>query len=56
VYVNGGYSGHGVMGSASGARRLAELIVDPTANERNPFSCDRSLDSDLEDDVESLVI
>jgi sarcosine oxidase, subunit beta len=37
LYVNSGYSGHGVMGSAAGARRLADLIVGREREERNPF-------------------
>jgi glycine/D-amino acid oxidase-like deaminating enzyme len=37
LYVNSGYSGHGVMGSAAGARRLADLIVGKEREEQNPF-------------------
>jgi sarcosine oxidase subunit beta len=37
LYVNSGYSGHGVMGSAAGARRLADLIVGREREETNPF-------------------
>ncbi len=37
IYVNGGYSGHGVMGSPAGARRLADLIVGKEKEEDNPF-------------------
>jgi sarcosine oxidase subunit beta len=37
LYVNSGYSGHGVMGSAAGARRLADLIVGREREDENPF-------------------
>jgi sarcosine oxidase, subunit beta len=37
LFVNSGYSGHGVMGSPAGARRLADLIVGKEKEERNPF-------------------
>jgi len=37
LYVNSGYSGHGVMGSPAGARRLADLIVGREREETNPF-------------------
>lgn len=37
LYLNAGYSGHGVMGSAAGARRLADLIVGREREETNPF-------------------
>jgi D-hydroxyproline dehydrogenase subunit beta len=37
LYVNSGYSGHGVMGSAAGARRLADLIVGKEREDENPF-------------------
>jgi glycine/D-amino acid oxidase-like deaminating enzyme len=37
LYLNSGYSGHGVMGSAAGARRLADLIVGREREEANPF-------------------
>jgi sarcosine oxidase subunit beta len=37
LYVNSGYSGHGVMGSPAGARRLADLITGKDKEETNPF-------------------
>jgi sarcosine oxidase subunit beta len=37
LYLNSGYSGHGVMGSAAGARRLADLIVGREREDTNPF-------------------
>ncbi len=41
LYLNLGYAGHGIMASAGGARLLADLIVDPAANEQNPFRYQR---------------
>jgi sarcosine oxidase subunit beta len=49
VWVNGGYSGHGVMASAGGARRLVDLIVG-RRDGPNPFAPDRPL-HEHEDDV-----
>jgi sarcosine oxidase subunit beta len=40
LYVNTGYSGHGVMSSIGGARQLVELITGRT--EQNPFALDRT--------------
>jgi sarcosine oxidase subunit beta len=40
LYVNTGYSGHGVMSSIGGARRLVERIVGPRGD--NPFALDRT--------------
>jgi len=37
LYLNAGYSGHGVMGSPGGARRLADLIVGREREDANPF-------------------
>jgi D-hydroxyproline dehydrogenase subunit beta len=51
LWLNGGYSGHGVMASAGGARLLVDLItgsstapegaLGPSNNEENPFRVDR---------------
>lgn len=41
LYVNGGYSGHGVMGSAGGARILLEEILGRAGD--NPFHPGRSV-------------
>lgn len=38
LYVNTGYSGHGVMASPGGARLLADLIAGCRADVDNPFS------------------
>lgn len=37
LFLNTGYSGHGVMGSPAGARLLADLIVGREKEEANPF-------------------
>ncbi len=39
VYLNGGYSGHGIMGSAGGSRQVVDMIVgrlDPAAHPLRP--------------------
>ena len=40
LYVNTGYSGHGVMSSIGGARHLLDLITGKTRD--NPFALDRA--------------
>jgi sarcosine oxidase subunit beta len=44
LYLNLGYAGHGIMASAGGARLLADLILEPEANDQNPFRCQRFAD------------
>ena len=41
LYVNGGYSGHGVMGSAGGSRRVIDLLLGRIDQATNPFRWDR---------------
>ncbi len=41
LFLNTGYSGHGVMGSPAGARRLADLIVGREKDDANPFRLSR---------------
>lgn len=41
LYFNLGYAGHGIMASAGGARLLVDLILNPSANEENPFRYER---------------
>jgi sarcosine oxidase subunit beta len=41
LFVNGGYSGHGVMGSAGGARRLVDELLGTAAD--NPFRPERPM-------------
>jgi len=43
LYLNIGYSGHGIMGAPEGGRRLARLIVGQTSDSDNPFSFERFL-------------
>ena len=56
LYANTGYSGHGIMASAGGARRLVDLIADPSANAENPFRSERLLHQDWNACAESMVI
>ncbi len=42
LWINGGYSGHGVMGSAGGARRLIDLVTG-VGTDANPFAPDRQM-------------
>ncbi|HEX5506591.1 MAG TPA: FAD-dependent oxidoreductase [Thermomicrobiales bacterium] len=44
LYVNAGYSGHGVMASPGGARLLADLVAGRRADADNPFSPQRFKD------------
>ncbi len=41
LFVNVGYSGHGIMGGPEGGRRLARLIVNADRDRDNPFSVER---------------
>jgi glycine/D-amino acid oxidase-like deaminating enzyme len=41
--VNTGYSGHGVMCSAGGARRTVDLLLGRTAAAEEPFRVDRPM-------------
>jgi sarcosine oxidase, subunit beta len=41
IWINGGYSGHGVMASAGGSRLLVDLIVGRSP--ANPFRADRAM-------------
>lgn len=41
LYVNCGYSGHGIMGSAGGSRLTVDVITGALANADNPFRLDR---------------
>jgi glycine/D-amino acid oxidase-like deaminating enzyme len=42
LFVNGGYSGHGIMGSAAGSRHLVDVLAGPLAEDENPFRLDRT--------------
>ena len=41
LWVNTGYSGHGVMASAGGSRLLVDLVTGRAADHDNPFRLDR---------------
>ncbi|HEX9609220.1 MAG TPA: FAD-dependent oxidoreductase [Candidatus Limnocylindria bacterium] len=41
LYLNGGYSGHGVMGGAGGSRLVVDLLTDAADRASNPFAPDR---------------
>ena len=41
LYLNLGYSGHGVMGSAAGSRRVIDLLLGKEVAAANPFRWDR---------------
>jgi len=42
LYVNTGYSGHGIMLSPAGGRAMADLLRGTTAPADNPFAVDRA--------------
>ena len=44
LYVNTGYSGHGIMGSPAGSRILADVLTGRIAARDNPFRLDRAFD------------
>lgn len=41
LYLNLGYSGHGIMGSPDGGRRLADLMTGKASEDQNPFGFER---------------
>ncbi len=43
LYLNTGYSGHGIMGSAGGSRLVVDTITGSLAPEQNPFRLDRPI-------------
>jgi glycine/D-amino acid oxidase-like deaminating enzyme len=42
LYLNGGYSGHGVMAGAGGCRLVVDLLTGAAARDSNPFGPDRA--------------
>ena len=42
LFVNSGYSGHGIMGSPAGSRLLVDLLTGAIPAHENPFRLDRS--------------
>ena len=45
LYLNCGYSGHGIMASAGGSRLVVETITGARAPADNPFRLDRPLEA-----------
>lgn len=45
LFINGGYSGHGIMAGAGGSRRVIDLLTGALAPEANPFRPDRAFDA-----------
>lgn len=43
LHLNVGYSGHGVMGSAGGSRRMIDLLIGRLDPANNPFRWDRPI-------------
>jgi sarcosine oxidase subunit beta len=43
LYVNCGYSGHGIMGSGGGSRIVVDTITGKLASAANPFRLDRPI-------------
>jgi glycine/D-amino acid oxidase-like deaminating enzyme len=41
LFVNGGYSGHGIMASAAGSRLLLDVMTGKVDARRNAFRLDR---------------
>jgi glycine/D-amino acid oxidase-like deaminating enzyme len=41
LWVNTGYSGHGIMASAGGSRLLVDLVTGRATDADNPFRLDR---------------
>ena len=41
LFVNTGYSGHGIMGSPAGSRHLVDVLIGVVTSEDNPFRVDR---------------
>lgn len=45
LYLNAGYSGHGIMAGAGGSRLVIDLLVDHADVARNPYRPDRRFDT-----------
>jgi sarcosine oxidase, subunit beta len=44
LYVNTGYSGHGIMGAPAGSRHLADVVTGKIPEEENRFRLDRAFE------------
>ncbi len=56
LYLNCGYSGHGVMASPAGGRLLADLLSDQLRESENPFRLARLEGRSAEHAVERMVL
>jgi sarcosine oxidase subunit beta len=56
LYFNTGYSGHGIMGSPSGSRLLADILAGNVASADNPFHPGRFASGTRPPDVEKIVL
>lgn len=45
LFVNTGYSGHGIMGSPAGSRHLVDVVLGRIPPESNPFRVDREFEA-----------
>ena len=45
LFLNGGYSGHGIMAGTGGSRRVVDLITGELDADANPFRPDRTIDA-----------
>jgi sarcosine oxidase subunit beta len=49
LFMNSGYSGHGIMGSAGGSRLLADVMTGKVAAAQNSFRLERKMEERLLD-------
>jgi len=56
LYLNAGYSGHGIMASPGGARLLADLIVSPHVDIENAFGYERFAEGQARLSAEQMVL
>jgi sarcosine oxidase subunit beta len=56
LFLNTGYSGHGIMGSPSGSRLLADLLAGTVSNADNPFHPGRFATGAKPPDIEKIVL
>jgi sarcosine oxidase, subunit beta len=45
LFMNGGYSGHGIMAGAGGSRLVVDLVTGGASADANPFRPDRTFDA-----------
>ena len=45
LFMNGGYSGHGIMAGAGGSRLVVDLVTGAASADANPFRPDRTFDA-----------